>query len=631
MFRFWSSDSRGSKAIEPAHDSLNNVSEHLPFDQKTSESVAQPHKRRRQDDVAGGDALSQQVEPKRAKLEESMQEQIGQSLSVMDCCETAEERIESAFQLQILIKHEEKRLIDLQLAKCQAALEQLRRVHLKPYPVNCPTPQQMLDVSAGKGYALQKPGAPAPRYAPPFGVVDGPYSRHYERWLIPHADFDGLEPVAASAQLSQVPGLTINDGRATRNYFSDGLSTRGRPSRGVPSAKLQTLSGDKPAKKGTSGPCILKRSDGQTVKLVCLYCERSDFNSTQGFINHVRIAHKHEFKSHDEAAMKSGRPLDPGDADGTAATSAPPGSLTATSSSPGIVDERAPAVQAPRHAVFVNPLARDDMTYQEACLTLSARLADTLKAYNEGKLPLVRDTKSQSASEQVAPQEPSKVQSAADAPYLSRLMQRRKFSGNLQDLVRDAKTKISIEDITPGEESEDGESSAANADANSIPTRTPVVKRVPARSGTSPGPTPGRPTSSKGRIINFPSTKQSDSDQVGRGSASDDDDDVVMEEPSLSPSTLISNNAPSLVSDDGDYDDSDEGSSVSGRSEGLDDARSVSDVAEINLDDENESRTLRRTSTGISSAVRLRKEDPKHVSFVSPMTNSNTEGRKRKA
>jgi ADA HAT complex component 1 len=107
----------------------------------------------------------------------------------------ARDEIRHQFGLEILLKHDELRLINQELAKCQVALEQLRRCHLIPYPVNCPTPEQMLNVSAGKGPAIQsRPGEAVPRWAPPFGVVDGPYARHYAKWLIPDPSFDGIQP-----------------------------------------------------------------------------------------------------------------------------------------------------------------------------------------------------------------------------------------------------------------------------------------------------------------------------------------------------------------------------------------------------------------------------------------------------
>ncbi|KAL6866010.1 hypothetical protein ACO1O0_002110 [Amphichorda felina] len=625
MFRFWASDSRGSKATTPPQES-DIASDHQPTAEKTT-SATLPLKRPRRDS-ADDDSLIPKALYKRSRLDDTIQEHVDNAAGVIDGLEDAQDRIGSAFQLQILLKHEEKRLIDARLAQCQAALEQLRRVHLKPYPINCPTPQQMLEISAGKGFALQRPNEPVPCYAPPYGVVDGPYSRHYERWLIPHRDFDGVDYEAQQAPETSRARASFAEGRTTRNSFAEtSTSARGRAARGVPALKLQSLSSGQPQRKANAGPCVLKRSDGQTVKLVCLDCHRENFSSTQGFINHCRIAHKRDFKSHDEAAMKSGQPYEASAADAGAVEER----AQASASAP--VPSSAPApLQISRQLGTVNTFARADVTYKEACVSLSARISEALGIYNQGKIPRTGLNPAAGALSGEVKAKPgaraaSLSETSAETPHLARLMQSRKFSGNLQELIDDAKTKVSLDDITPGEESDDEGSSVSNLSPDAIPARVPVVKRVPARTTKSPAPHTDRQTSSKALAHEMNLSRPSQQSASGHATC---DEDVEMEESSLSPNTLVSNNAPSLVSDDGEYDDSDEGSSVSGHSEELE-AESVSDVAEITIDEEHESRTLRRASAGVSSAVRLRKEDPKHVTLVSPMTGNRNERRKRKA
>src|SRR5208282_692912 len=46
--------------------------------------------------------------------------------------DTLRDAIESQLSLEILLKHDELRLINQEMAKCQIALEQLRRCHLIP-------------------------------------------------------------------------------------------------------------------------------------------------------------------------------------------------------------------------------------------------------------------------------------------------------------------------------------------------------------------------------------------------------------------------------------------------------------------------------------------------------------------
>ncbi|PTB74492.1 hypothetical protein M440DRAFT_1424263 [Trichoderma longibrachiatum ATCC 18648] len=542
--------------------------------------------------------------------------------------ERARDLIQAEFCQEILLKHQELRLINQELAKCQIALEQLRRCHLIPYPVNCPTPQQMLDVSDGKGPAVvAKAGEAVPRWAPPFGVVDGPYSRHYAKWLIPDPAFDGIQPA--------LPPVTargsISEGRTTRNSNGEvGIGiVKGR--RGNGSQKFESLSSGYPPPKDKAGPCVLTRADGQTVKLVCLDCHRDNFSSTQGFINHCRIAHKRDFKSHEEAAVHCGQPYEapqggniPKDNKATA-PAAPPVSTSATAASP-----------------FVHAFARPDMAEQEIFKSLRMRISDSLKLYNQGKLSVVKFPSNINAVSYPGKASASASASAsapdfgpsADAPHLSRLLKARNFRGNLHDVVADAKAKIPIEDVA-GEESEVDGSVSPTQDAP--PARASVVMRMPARTAKTPISTgsSARPTSSKGRAAHMVLASPSDSDMTAmanrhRSDAALSDEDADMEDADMSPNTLVSNNAPSLVSDDGEYDDSDEGSSVSGASDQLE-AESVSDVAEITLDYETDPRTLRRGSTGMTGPVRLRKEASKQVTFIGPVKSGAQERRHRKA
>ncbi|ODV79589.1 uncharacterized protein CANTADRAFT_77925, partial [Suhomyces tanzawaensis NRRL Y-17324] len=55
--------------------------------------------------------------------------------------------------------------------------------------------------------------------------------------------------------------------------------------------------------------CLYRRTDGIIVKLTCPDCQRSNFSSAQGFLNHSRIAHAKEYTSQDAAALKCGEIL----------------------------------------------------------------------------------------------------------------------------------------------------------------------------------------------------------------------------------------------------------------------------------------------------------------------------------
>ncbi|ODQ67862.1 hypothetical protein NADFUDRAFT_48526 [Nadsonia fulvescens var. elongata DSM 6958] len=56
--------------------------------------------------------------------------------------------------------------------------------------------------------------------------------------------------------------------------------------------------------------CVSRRADGLLVKLVCPDCSRSNFTTAQGFLNHCRLAHGREFGSHSSAAAACGIELE---------------------------------------------------------------------------------------------------------------------------------------------------------------------------------------------------------------------------------------------------------------------------------------------------------------------------------
>ncbi|KAK1776094.1 hypothetical protein QBC45DRAFT_226552 [Copromyces sp. CBS 386.78] len=545
--------------------------------------------------------------------------------------ERAKDVIQYQFGLEILMKHDELRLINQELAKCQIALEQLRRCHLIPYPVQCPTPSQMLDISSGQGPALQsKPGESVPKWAPPFGVVDGPYARHYAKWLIPDPMFDGIqpEPVVETARAKNA----VSEGRTTRNSMSDagGLGKQ-RSARGQGTQKLQALSSGYSHPKDKSLPCIVKRSDGLTVKLVCLDCHRWDFSSTQGFINHCRIAHRRDYKSHDEAALHCGQPIDVDENGGIAPKEKKP--------SPAI----APSGPTTTTSALVHPLARSEpLSEQQAYKALLSRINASLELYHAGQLPDVKKIPTApSASNSVS----SKAQGfvgSSETPFLSKLMQKKKVGVNLHEKVKDARTKVDWDAVLSRNDSEDTDhSNAAEGPTSSkkpaaSTARTSTVMRKPASSTISPppfsristSPVP-LPATSRGRapahLASLPitATRQSNPPDLPETPLYEEDIDTE-----LSPNTVASNNAPSLVSDDGEYDDSDDGSS-SDTSDEIDETRSVPDVAEINIEEEVHDVVVaprapicqhrKGTPTDRTGTGKFKKDESRHVTFVTPI------------
>ncbi|KAH7030747.1 uncharacterized protein B0I36DRAFT_113514 [Microdochium trichocladiopsis] len=654
MFRFWSSDSgksdRTSHADQPMFDlgktpvqSQTIPDLALPVSPKSSPArsssnvaitpppvAAEPPVLKRQRD--DGDDVAEESRPLKKIMATPPAEVEGDiSASTVsapasasrphDDMERASEVIEAQMSLEILLKHDELRLINQELAKCQVALEQLRRCHLIPYPVNVPTPEQMLRIAGGSGPALMpKPGVKLPQWAPPFGVTDGPYARHYAQWLIPDPKFDGM-PAPTLVQNDPVRLSAAQEGRSTRNSFVEQSGSKGRPVRGNAGQKLQALSSGYAPPKSQQGPCVLKRADGKTVKLVCIDCQRENFNSTQGFINHCRIAHKRDFKSHEEAAVHCGHPIEVPD-----------------TSAPAVPAEEKRAIAPPPPVLpsgLVHPYSRaNGMSDSEACFSVVNRIEESMNAFRKGSyrpdgVPAIPGEPGQRKRSGKPAKNASKFTPAASSPHLSRFMQSRGFDGHLGDLVAEATTKVDLNDLAAYDNDEDDEDTpmAETSSAMSQARALAPKMRVPANStvGTV------RPGSSKGAM--HPTTQYATplATPLPRTSSETGSEMVVDEDlmaPELSPNTAISNNAPSLVSDDSDYDDSEADSDSRSEVNDTMDARSISDVEEIDIDEEHP-RHHHQGAENAGTAVRLRKDDAKHVSFIKQVQPDTTKEQKR--
>lgn len=554
--------------------------------------------------------------------------------------------IDSQLSLEILLKHNELRLIDQELAKSQIALEQLRRCHLIPFPTAQVTGTAMENISNGIGPSIiPRQGDARPQRAPPFGVSDGPYSRHYAKWLIPDPSFDGIQPEWDRSSAIARGGKAAADGRMTRNSLTDtgSLTGKARTHRGSTGQKLQSLPSGYTQLKENAGPSTVRRADGSYVKLVCIDCGRENFGSTQGFINHCRIAHRREFKSHEEAAAASGQPIEIDEVG-------------------GIVGEEKTVSGA---TGLVHPMIRNVSTDRAYYAALLSRIDASLGMYQRGELPGVTSipgsTSTLSRSEtRIAPRPNNNFIPSTETPYLSNLLRNRGFDGNLGEMVGDAKRVDDIDDSSSHSEESDAETrnplQRNIVGLDGVSEMPMPAMRVPARSAVSSTPF-GRPGSSKGPDGNKNSRKPGISPRLHYATpintsaavinhnrtnlhidehlrTPEDDVDVAMRDViDLSPNTVASNNAPSLVSDDGEYEDGDDADSSIESSEGEDDG---SDVAEIDFEDEDgeekvvsRSTPRRRVANGAETGnMHLRKEE-KHVTFVSPVKES-AKGRRKK-
>ncbi|MCJ1313427.1 hypothetical protein MMC25_007105 [Agyrium rufum] len=345
--------------------------------------------------------------------------------------EKLSETIQTQFNLEILLKHRELRLIDQEIAKCQVALEQLRRCLVIPYPSQSTAIEDMQNVASGMGEALSSDTQSAPPTdLAPWGVTEGPYSRHYSQWLLPDPKFDG--GFISTTTTSYPPAILKPIDKGTRGSKTAKATTSlpVRSSRGS-TTRLQALPAGYPEPKHDKGPMIVKRStDGAMVKLVCLDCRREDFNSTQGFINHCRIAHSRGFASHDAAAIACGEEVELNEV--------------------GLVKSDTSAVS---NAGLVHPLIRSihliDQRRAAQPIPSNKRKRDTKSNTAIISTPRLQKSSQDLQHRSQALNTSSPFIPSINTPYLSNLFALSGRGGDLDSLVRDVTTKERILESSP--------------------------------------------------------------------------------------------------------------------------------------------------------------------------------------
>lgn len=500
--------------------------------------------------------------------------------------------IQTQLSLEILLKHKELRLIEQEMAKCQAALEQLRRCTEIPFPG---TNGLSLAVSGGTGPALRSSfPTPLPQSPAPWGVQHGPYTRHYAQWLLPDHRFDGGEPEPV---VSTPLGKSPMKSRSMRGSLVDPSQTASKSARAQRSGKLKALpAGYGQPKEKATGPMLVKRkSDSATVKLVCPDCGRFDFGSAQGFINHCRIGHGRSFASHDAAADACGEIVEVDES----------GALV------GVEPVITPT------AGNVHPLIRSAKLLQPTPPRASTQ--STVKTGGSGPLK----------TKGVSPNFKASVMT----PNLSELIKNRGLGIDLQELVSEAKKKVEI----PESDSEDDEVDLDVPMVNTAQGRHPQVARTkqPPKPTKSPMSSPllsssmlRSPTNVQG-LPQYDGSSDSFAQHRPRGMTLPMNQTTPTQlQPSDPSPTSESNQAPSLVDDDEEYephspssssvsDEHDEGEVQFEVQGDEDDARSVLRGPEFQP---NCAQAARPTHVRRPSAIRRQGEDreEKHVSFVSP-------------
>jgi ADA HAT complex component 1 len=306
---------------------------------------------------------------------------------------------------------------------------------------------------------------------------------------------------------------------------------------------------------------------------------------------------------------------------------------------------------------LVHPLIRSAPIDPEARIALLKCIDASTALFYEGKHDRVTSIPTSATSTPVKPNK--SFVPAMELPHLSDLMRKKGFGTNLSEVVDEAKRPLEFDEFESNDdESEEGESPVSGPSRliSGFNGEIPLpAMRIPAGASMSPAPF-ARPGSSKGAdgmrtgripgvsvisprpafatpVINTvaaanhnkPSTQIANNHHDAMQIDEDHDPEIELYQPShidLSPNTSTSNNAPSLVSDDGEYDEGeDDAESATSEDEAED-----SDVAEIDIEDGDGvdkvvPRTALRNRAGSGGeAMRLRKEEKeKHVTFVSPV------------
>lgn len=179
--------------------------------------------------------------------------------------------LNNQIDLEIRLKHKELKLAEDEVGKCEAQMLMLRKFFEVPNSVKFESEPNEFTI----------------KY---FDLLNKSLAVNYTNLQQQHYKQAQAPPAA--------PGLT-------ENYILEPVhSYRTRST----TSSLRPSVVEVPPYGRTLG-CLYRRTDGVVVKLTCPDCQRSNFSSAQGFLNHSRIAHSKEYTSQDAAALKCGEIL----------------------------------------------------------------------------------------------------------------------------------------------------------------------------------------------------------------------------------------------------------------------------------------------------------------------------------
>lgn len=209
------------------------------------------------------------------------------------------ELITNQINLEIRLKHRELKLSQEEVAKVESQLLILRKFFEIPNDVKLE----------------REPNEFTAKY---FDLLNKSIAITYKNIKKVQNGERGESPISGPAS----PSPDTADDEVQRNMFNSNFVNNFQ----VPPAhrtrltmsSLRPLAYNTPSPSSTPGSgigyqqtsgCLYRRSDGIIVKLTCPDCQRTNFSSAQGFLNHSRIAHGKEYISQDAAALKCGEVL----------------------------------------------------------------------------------------------------------------------------------------------------------------------------------------------------------------------------------------------------------------------------------------------------------------------------------
>jgi ADA HAT complex component 1 len=215
--------------------------------------------------------------------------------------EQLKEIITTQIDLEIRLKHQELQLTETEVNKIESQMILLRKFFDIPNDVKLSSEPSDFTIKyfdvLNKSLTLRYNEIKRQQENPDYGDISN-YSYGGALFKSDYLSPDQESVFAGYGnEFGASSGHTYRTRSTTSSLRPSSFSTAGQQS-------INTIKSNQP-----SVGCLYRRTDGIIVRLTCPDCQRSNFSSAQGFLNHSRIAHAKEYTSQDAAALKCGEIL----------------------------------------------------------------------------------------------------------------------------------------------------------------------------------------------------------------------------------------------------------------------------------------------------------------------------------